>query len=182
MSREYILNTVRKNKPSFVPLPELTEFEDTELDVVEAYVNVARSSGIDIIELDKPWESTEAKKYFPNQKNIVDLTATTSPYTGDIYEIDTLIINGQVGVAENAAIWVDESDIHQRILPFIAQELVVVLSKSDIVANMHQAYDRIDIAKTGYGVFIAGPSKTADIEQSLVIGAQAARKMYVLLH
>ena len=47
---------------------------------------------------------------------------------------------------------------------------------------MHQAYDSIDVAKEGFGAFIAGPSKTADIEQSLVIGAHGARSatIYVI--
>jgi L-lactate dehydrogenase complex protein LldG len=42
---------------------------------------------------------------------------------------------------------------------------------ADIVPTMHEAYRQINIAEEGWGAFIAGPSKTADIEQSLVIGA-----------
>ena len=33
----------------------------------------------------------------------------------------------------------------------------------------------------GYGCFISGPSKTADIEQALVMGAQAARGVTVII-
>ena len=62
-----------------------------------------------------------------------------------------------------------------RLLPFICQHLILVIDKSDIVPTMHHAYQKIDIAKEGFGIFIAGPSKTADIEQSLVIGAHGAR-------
>ena len=46
---------------------------------------------------------------------------------------------------------------------------------------MHEAYRRIAFNDYGYGTFISGPSKTADIAQVLVMGAQAARSATVLL-
>ena len=36
-------------------------------------------------------------------------------------------------------------------------------------------------SRYNFGTFISGPSKTADIEQALVIGAQAARGVTVVL-
>ena len=46
---------------------------------------------------------------------------------------------------------------------------------------MHHAYDRIAQAEYPFGLFLAGPSKTADIEQSLVLGAHGSRSMTVFL-
>jgi L-lactate dehydrogenase complex protein LldG len=47
---------------------------------------------------------------------------------------------------------------------------------------MHEAYARIEMdPKYNFGTFISGPSKTADIEQALVMGAQAARGVTVVL-
>ena len=68
-----------------------------------------------------------------------------------------------------------------RLLPFICQHLILAIEKKKIVATMHQALQQIDTCKEGFGVFIAGPSKTADIEQSLAIGAHGARSMIVYL-
>ena len=83
--------------------------------------------------------------------------------------------------AENGAVWITEELMGHRALPFITQHLAIVINANDIVPTMHQAYKRIGDARQGFGTFIAGPSKTADIEQSLVIGAHGSRSMTVFL-
>ena len=95
--------------------------------------------------------------------------------------IDRAYIEGSIGVAENGSVWLYEHQIKNRLLPFICQHLVICLNINKIVPNMHEAYQQVDVAKEGYGVFLAGPSKTADIEQSLVIGAHGARSLLVYL-
>ncbi len=109
-----------------------------------------------------------------------DISKINDPH--DLAPVDVAILRGQFGVAENGSIWLDESDFGgHRVLPFITQHLIIVLDKKKIFNNMHEAYAQLDITKTGFGLFLAGPSKTADIEQSLVIGAHGARSLVVLL-
>lgn len=96
-------------------------------------------------------------------------------------DVDVAIIKAHFGVAENAALWVTESLMGQRVIPFICQQLVVVVHKKDILSNMQEAYQQISNAHYGFGAFIAGPSKTADIEQSLVLGAHGPKNMTVFV-
>ena len=93
---------------------------------------------------------------------------------------DLAIIDGKIGVAENGAVWI-EQDVKQRALYFISEKLVILLDKGRIVNNMHEAYKRIHTGEYGFGTYISGPSKTADIEQALVMGAHGARDVMVII-
>ena len=93
---------------------------------------------------------------------------------------DVAVVTGCFGVAENAAVWI-EQNVRERALYFISETLVILLDKDALVDNMHEAYARIGDSLPDYGVFISGPSKTADIEQALVFGAHGARSVVVVL-
>lgn len=99
----------------------------------------------------------------------------------ELENIELAVLPAQFGVAENGAVWVTENNMQARVLPFICQQLAVVLNKKDIISNMLQAYDRIGMQEYNFAAFIAGPSKTADIEQSLVLGAHGPKGMVIFL-
>lgn len=112
---------------------------------------------------------------------------TVDPHS--LENIDVAVLRAHFGVAENGACWITEDRMIQRVVPFICQHLVLVIDKKDIVANMHEAYGLIrelegrfqSAGVDGFATFIAGPSKTADIEQSLVLGAHGPVSMTVFL-
>ncbi|MFK5882159.1 MAG: LUD domain-containing protein [Sulfurospirillum sp.] len=95
-------------------------------------------------------------------------------------DIDLAIIKGEFAVAENGAVWIKENDNINRVIYFIARKLLILVDKKEIVDTMHEAYKKIEFKNGGFGTFISGPSKTADIEQALVIGAHGAMECRVL--
>jgi L-lactate dehydrogenase complex protein LldG len=99
-------------------------------------------------------------------------------------DLDLLVVAAAFGVAENGALWIDEHALPVRAGLFLTQHLIVLLERSTLVHNMHGAYARLgaDVGRTGYGCFISGPSKTADIEQALVVGAHGPRSLTALLY
>ncbi|HET9626715.1 MAG TPA: LUD domain-containing protein [Kofleriaceae bacterium] len=103
----------------------------------------------------------------------LDLAAIDDPHA--LASLDVAILPGTLAVAENAAVWIDGRVLLHRAVFVITDHLVLVVHARDVVHHMHQAYDRIADRPRGYGLFISGPSKTADIEQVLVVGAQGAR-------
>lgn len=189
MSKETILSRIRANKPAARALPSIPAFDFAASDLHAAFTELAEANAsrcisltsiaemADFIQVQFPGAKQIASTY-PSYQGNVDLTTITDP--SELKQVDVAVIPGQVGVAENAAIWVTEEDCVHRALPVICQHLILVLSKKQLVGNLHEAYQKIQIDDSGYGVFIAGPSKTADIEQSLVIGAQGARSLTIV--
>lgn len=95
--------------------------------------------------------------------------------------LDLALVPGVFGVAECGAVWVDAGALPQRALLWLAEHLVLVVPADALVADLEEAYARLRFEGPGLGVFVAGPSKTADIEQALVIGAQGPRSTTVVL-
>ena len=98
----------------------------------------------------------------------------------DLKDVDLAIVKGEFAIAENGAVWVKNQNNKHRALYFIAQHIVLVVKKDQLINNMHEAYEKISFEEGRYGVFISGPSKTADIEQALVIGAHGPKTGYVI--
>lgn len=189
-SKNKILANIRAAGMEKVALPEIPGFPTGEVAPIAQFQKVVESvKGIVYRASEFASQDQIVAKLFPEVQFItstvagmpgnVDLQAIKEPI--ELKDIDVAIIKGQVGVAENGAIWISEKEMVHRVLPFITQHLMVVLDESTIVSNMHEAYQKIKVDETGFGVFVAGPSKTADIEQSLVIGAQGARSLTVII-
>ena len=183
-SRDQILHAIRKIPREKKPLPEIPDFSIPG-DRIETFAQSIVGNKGEVMSQGE-FESWLAKAHFSKIVSLSDSfqNLSTLPLPEDPHELDDLglaILDGQFGVAENGAIWLEDRNLQQRVLPFITEHLVIVLDRKNLVETMHQAYLRIGLGYSGFGVFIAGPSKTADIEQSLVIGAHGAKSLRVVL-
>jgi len=192
MGRESILKSIKRNKPELVTIPEidLNLFAEN-VNVIETFKSNVHLVGGNLREMSQSEDiNVVIKELYPKAQRIVSqipgsnletisITKETAPHS--LENIDLAIIKGEFGVAENGAIWISEDQFPIRVLPFITNDLVLVLSKKDVCLHMHDAYKKIANRERTFGLFLSGPSKTADIEQCLVIGAQGAMSLTVVL-
>lgn len=189
-SKELILGKIRKN--NIVPkvdLPEYDNFGITYDDKFEQFSKMIKTVGGDAITTSKEKLDDVILSLYSDEKIIVsnveesklgNFIANDEEDAHNLKDIDLAIVKGEFAVAENGAVWLKNNDNRHRSLYFIAQNIVVAVKRSDILNNMHEAYRQISFEDSGYGVFVSGPSKTADIEQSLVIGAHGPKSGYVI--
>jgi L-lactate dehydrogenase complex protein LldG len=195
-AKEEILNLIREQSVERFEMPDLSRLDfpekDLEKDNEERFINSCRFAGGKAILLDEEAKSLKdiIRELYPEAQTIVGNlsikgVSITNPDEYDdprqLNNIDLSIIEGQFGVAENGAVWVT-ANVKHRVIYFIAKNLIILLNRNNIVSTMHRAYHRINDDDYDFGVFISGPSKTADIEQSLVIGAHGAISTTVVLY
>ncbi|MBE0424044.1 MAG: LUD domain-containing protein [Lutibacter sp.] len=191
-SKANILEKIKQNQPlSVSALPDLSFLGLENYENLDKYKTMLQSIGGDYVEV----ANYEAiidfiKKNYNTEKRIITTLPELSQIAAtdwanddphSLKNVELTIVKAHFGVAENGSLWVTDDLLGQRIAVFIPQYLAIVVKKDDMVTTMHQAYDRIGNQEYNFGTFIAGPSKTADIEQSLVLGAHGARGLIVFL-
>ncbi len=184
-AREEILAALRRSAPAPEPAPELdglgVRFDEP---LAELERSVAAVGGQFLHVTDR------AAVVLPEAKRVVSLVPGIGRSTVDLDDVrdrraladlDLAVLPGELAVAENGAVWVEGRHLAQRVVFAIAEHLVLVVEAANVVSNLHEAYARLEGRRPRYGVFISGPSKTADIEQALVVGAQGARTCTVVV-
>lgn len=198
-SKSEILARIRKRLPESTPLPDLTGPWITYADREKQFAEVLSFVGGQTLVAETPAQLdalVRAMPTFQSARQIVcsvpELTTGPQPAIGnfdlasiddphEVAGVDLAVLPGEFAVAENGAVWVSGQSVKHRAVYFLTQHLVLVVPRDQILDHLHQAYERLRFDGPGYGLFISGPSKTADIEQSLVIGAHGPRSLTVIL-
>ena len=211
-TREEILKQLRQNARETYDMPQLDHLKPISYadPIAEFIQKTTTTAGAKVVELKEGEHLNDVIQSIANDlpscggggapikegggapiiaSNLPGVEAQINPDTvaeaQELMKVDVGVIEGHIGVAENACIWIPQT-MKEKAICFASEQLIIVLRRDAIVSNMHEAYERIAASKEyfqqyKFGTFISGPSKTADIESALVYGAQAARGVTVLL-
>lgn len=207
MKKEDFLNKLRKNTHVQYDMPDMKIDGIQYVDILQQFIEVTKAVGGHVIEASKDDDPNDlVRMAYPDaevfatnlpeielSKLVNNAAGKCNPDKVKLRNPDTVaeanglngtdvgIVRGQIGVAENGCVWIPQT-MKEKAMLFISEYLVIFLDRDGIVDNMHEAYDVIEMdPRYNFGTFISGPSKTADIEQALVMGAQAARGVTVVL-
>ena len=195
-TRDKILTRLRNGVQEKFDMPDLSQLHGICYDdpVAQFMQKATTTAGAHLIELSEGENLNktvhdaypQARIFASNLAGIeVQMNPDTVTEAQELTSVDVGIVEGRIGVAENACIWVPQT-MKEKAICFASENLIILLRRLDIVSNMHQAYDLIAHSDEyfdpyKFGTFISGPSKTADIESALVYGAQAARSLTIIL-
>lgn len=189
-SKNDILNNIKRHIQSGYDMPDINIKAITYIDKIHRFTEMSSFvGGLAIILKEREDINAVIKSLYPEARTIASNLPEISIMTFNPDDIvdsvelngtDLAIIKGEIGVAENGCVWIPQN-VKEKALYFISEYLVIILDKKDVVNNMHEAYEKITMNDYGFGVFISGPSKTADIEQALVVGAHGAKGVTVIL-
>ena len=177
-TRDKILQAVLQNQPEATALPDISIFKGDNNGIVQKYMDVFKTIGGSSFLVD---DLTTVKLSIAENFDTTRRIVSTLPELSDRFEVistsadphsysdvELAIIRAHFSVAENGAVWLTEDLMGQRIIPYICQHLAVIVTAESIVPTLHEAYEQIGAGNYGFGGFIGGPSKTADIEQALI--------------
>ena len=186
-SRAAILNSIRTNVPlQAVEHPGIPHFKWTHGSLKAAFEQHLREAGGEAHDVASAAEANAKLTALHPQANVVcsavpEIAGTRrienvlDPH--DLADVDVGVVRAQFGVAESGAVWLTQEDLGVDALAFLSQHLIVLLDPEEIVPYMHEAYARVRLDTTAFGCFMMGPSATADVEATLVHGAQGPRSL-----
>ena len=187
--RDTILRNVRNNQPSSRELPPVPKFHSGQpVDLKRLFVAALKELAGEVVTEPPADFDKFLKKRFPNAKAIC---STVAEYTGnqkpedfarwsDASSIDVAVVRSPLGVAETGSVLLSEEEFRVNTIGFLAHDIVILLDPSEIVENIHDAYDHPHFRDKAYSLLMSGPSGSADIGGITVHPAQGVMTLTVI--
>ncbi|OUN74635.1 hypothetical protein B5G09_13170 [Alistipes sp. An54] len=189
-SKEKILKSLAADGMAVRPRPTMDFVPQRFADREQTFVERLEAAGGMAVRME-PGETLDGliARLYPEARRIASTLPEVTSATVDpdrvedprqLVDVDLGVVRGSFGVAENGAVWIAQ-DIRHKALYFGATSLMIVIPRDALVDTMQEAVVRPEVDDFGYGCFMSGPSKTADIEQALVFGAHGPMAVTVVL-
>ena len=188
-SRDDILTRVRRNQPCPQPLPPVPTFDAATKSALNDFKTALARMGGKLADVPADGDlDALVRQLFPDAKVVCSATPEVAGnrkldrvrHPTELSDVDVGVVRALFGVAETGSVWITDAQFKVSSLGFLSQHLVVLLDPARIVENLHHAYRERARFDVGYGVFMTGPSATADIEGVLIHGAQGIRTLTVV--
>ena len=125
------------------------------------------------------------------ESNSLDGAVTVAPALADLPWSDNISTGAASGeeaislaaVAETGSVVMASSGDTPSTLNFLPETHILVLHENQVVRHVDEVFSKLRALDTLPRAlnFVTGPSRTADIEQTIEIGAHGPRRMHVLL-
>lgn len=143
-AREKILNGIAINQPELVALPVMDMnviisypdvFEQFKMMLQSIGGKVELVSNISVLKERLIADKASGNFVINAIANLGELDSQVASFTAsELEKVERAYIKGTIGAAENGAIWIYESQMINRLLPFICQHLILVIDKKKYCA------------------------------------------------
>ena len=109
----------------------------------------------------------------------------------ELFNTDTSIVVARCGVANIGVVGLSSNSNAPRLSSLVTTNCIYLLERKNIVENMFEATELIkkyEVERSGTSIiptniiFVAGPSRTADIEFQTVFGVHGPRRTFVVFY
>ncbi len=209
MSKEVILNNIKnaikQNKLNSAQKPYKDLIKHNSTNLIEEYIALQTANKAIVVEsnnvlddIKNALKSLESKKILytldvsknvniaslNDEFNIIAYDKSVDIFRDELFDIDTSIICAKCGIADIGIFGLSSSPNHPRLASLVTTKCIVLLKKKNIVPNiveglnlMHDKNKQIPSNM----IFIAGASRTADIELQTVFGVHGPQQVYIIL-
>jgi L-lactate dehydrogenase complex protein LldG len=160
--------------------------------LVETFARMAGLLGADVAATDLPNLASTVRESLLTEAGPIAISADLVAFLPELKALDsqgdsesrTAITRARLGVAATGSVLVAEADESDRLLPILASRHIVLLPAGSIVPSLADATPTLRALLNGgmrLCTFVSGPSRTADIEKILTIGAHGPRQLLIVL-
>jgi L-lactate dehydrogenase complex protein LldG len=165
---------LEKISGEFKPVPSLDA-------AAREIARTVKETGVQALAIDGGRTAGKIAQKLKNKIKIVDASKIEFPARRDQIEpVKVALVEASYAVADVASLAIPFSDT-KSLLPHLLAEIVfVIVRPGQMIANQFELFKKVPKEKLKNMVMITGPSRTADIEKIIILGAHGPQRLIVL--